>query len=73
VLTFNVGAPALTHEQALLLGADIQVVLPTYDWLRPDGPPNVVHQLLHGTAADPSSTREAELSPHLWRLAMYAD
>jgi hypothetical protein len=24
-----------------------------YDWRRPDGPRNVVHQLLHGTTADP--------------------
>ncbi|WP_028063983.1 DUF4253 domain-containing protein [Solirubrobacter soli] len=73
VLTFSVGAPPATHEQALLLGAEIQVVLPTYDWMRPDGPRNVVHQLLHGTTADPNFPREAELSPHLWRLAMYDD
>jgi hypothetical protein len=73
VFTFSVGAPATTAEQALRLGAEFQVAMPTYDWCRPDGPRNVVSLLLHGTRADPEFMQEAELTPDLWQLAPQDD
>jgi hypothetical protein len=70
--TFKVGAPPTTEEQALLLGAEMQVILPTDDWSGADWPRNVVPMLLHGTPTQ-RGPHDAWITTDVWRLAPYDD